>query len=76
MYESGDTPTENAIMAAVLSPGKSALNSRPLITMVQDLCYFLVKAGAKIQGIGSTTWKLPVLRNSNQFRLSHHAGSD
>lgn len=54
MYESGDTATENAILAAVLLPGKTEINLASSNYMVQDLCYFLVKAGAKIQGIGST----------------------
>jgi UDP-N-acetylglucosamine 1-carboxyvinyltransferase len=55
MYESGDTPTENAIMAAVLAPGMSIIKMASSNYMVQDLCYFLVKAGAKIQGVGTTT---------------------
>lgn len=55
MYESGDTPTENAVMAAVLAPGKSTIRMASANYMVQDLCYFLREAGAKIEGIGSTT---------------------
>lgn len=55
MYESGDTPTENAIMAAVLAPGKSVIRMVSANYMVQDLCYFLRRAGAKISGIGTTT---------------------
>lgn len=58
MYESGDTPTENAIMAAVLAPGKSVIKFASSNYMVQDLCHFLVKAGVKIEGIGSTTVKI------------------
>jgi UDP-N-acetylglucosamine 1-carboxyvinyltransferase len=59
MYESGDTTTENAVMAAVLSPGsKSILKMASANYMVQDLCYFLIKAGAKIKGIGSTTLEI------------------
>ncbi len=54
MYESGDTATENAILAAVLLPGKTRINLASPNYMVQDLCYFLVKAGAKIKGIGTT----------------------
>ncbi|MFH1292221.1 MAG: UDP-N-acetylglucosamine 1-carboxyvinyltransferase [bacterium] len=54
MYESGDTATENAIMTAVLSPGVSHIKMASANYMVQDLCYFLQKAGAKIQGIGTT----------------------
>jgi len=55
MYESGDTPTENAIMTAVCAPGKSTIKFASSNYMVQDLCYFLNKAGAKISGIGTTT---------------------
>jgi len=55
MYESGDTPTENAIMAAVLAPGRSVIKFASSNYMVQDLCFFLNQAGAKISGVGSTT---------------------
>lgn len=55
MYESGDTPTENAIMAAVFAPGESVIKFASSNYMVQDLGYFLNSAGAKISGIGSTT---------------------
>lgn len=55
MYESGDTPTENAVMAAVLSPGKTVIKMASANYMVQDLCFFLKKAGARIKGIGTTT---------------------
>lgn len=54
MYESGDTATENAILAAVLLKGKSEINLASSNYMVQDLCYFLIKAGAKIKGSGTT----------------------
>ncbi len=55
MYESGDAATENAIMAAVLAPGVTTITMASANYMVQDLCYFLIKAGAKISGVGSTT---------------------
>lgn len=54
MYESGDTASENAILAAVLLPGVTKINLCSSNYMVQDLCYFLVRAGAKIKGIGTT----------------------
>ncbi len=54
MYESGDTATENAILAAILLKGKTEINLASPNYMVQDLCCFLVKAGAKIKGIGTT----------------------
>jgi len=55
MYESGDTATENTIMTAVLSPGVSTIKMCSANYMVQDLCYFLQAAGAKIEGIGTTS---------------------
>jgi UDP-N-acetylglucosamine 1-carboxyvinyltransferase len=58
MYESGDVATENAILAAVYAPGKTTIKMASANYMVQDLCYFLVKAGAKISGIGTTTLKI------------------
>ncbi len=55
MYESGDTPTENAIMAAVFAKGTTRITYASANYMVQDVCAFLRAAGAKIEGIGSTT---------------------
>ncbi len=55
MYEAGDTPTENALMAAVLAPGKSVIKFASANYMVQDLCHFLNAAGADISGIGTST---------------------
>ncbi|MDD4476952.1 MAG: UDP-N-acetylglucosamine 1-carboxyvinyltransferase [Patescibacteria group bacterium] len=65
MYESGDTPTENAIMAAVLAPGVSVIKMASANYMVQDVCYFLEKAGAKIEGIGATTLKITGVKKLN-----------
>lgn len=55
MYESGDTTTENAIMAAVVASGVTTIKMASANYMVQDLCYFLTQAGAQIAGIGTTT---------------------
>ncbi len=66
MYESGDTPTENAVMAAVLAPGKTIIRMASANYMVQDLCYFLREAGAKIQGIGSTTLEIEGVKQLKQ----------
>ena len=55
MYESGDTTTENIIMAAVLAKGDTTIKFASANYMVQDLCHFLKKAGANISGIGTTT---------------------
>ena len=58
MYESGDTATENAIMAATLAAGVSTVKFASANYMVQDLCYYLNTAGAKIEGIGTTSLKI------------------
>lgn len=58
MYESGDTTTENAVMAAVLAPGHTTLKMASANYQIQDLCHFLLKAGAKIKGIGTTTLEI------------------
>ncbi len=55
MYEAGDTPTENAIMAAARADGRTIIKFCSANYMVQDLCYFLVAAGVSIQGIGTQT---------------------
>lgn len=55
MSEAGDTATENAILGAVLAPGTSTIRFASANYMVQDLCHFLVAAGANIDGIGTST---------------------
>ena len=55
LYESGDTTTENAIMAAVLAAGATIIKMASANYMVQDLCYFLNSVGAKIEGVGTST---------------------
>lgn len=55
MYESGDTSTENIILAAVLAKGKTIIKLASANYMVQDLCHLLNSMGAKISNIGLTT---------------------
>jgi UDP-N-acetylglucosamine 1-carboxyvinyltransferase len=45
--------TENAVMAATLTPGRTMISNAASEPHVQDLCRFLVTLGAKIEGIGS-----------------------
>ena len=47
------TGTENILMAAVLTPGVTVIDSAACEPEVEDLCNMLVKMGAKIEGIGS-----------------------
>jgi UDP-N-acetylglucosamine 1-carboxyvinyltransferase len=55
LYESGDTVTENAIIAAALIPGKTVIKFASANYMGQEVCFFLEKCGVKIEGIGTTT---------------------
>lgn len=55
LYESGDTVTENVIMAASKLPARTTIKLASGNYMVQDLCYFLQSLGVKIEGIGSST---------------------
>ncbi len=55
LYESGDTVTENALLAAAQIPGKTVIKMASANYMVQDLCLFLQKLGIKIKGIGTST---------------------
>ena len=45
--------TENAVMAASITAGKTMISNAASEPHVQDLCRFLVSLGAKIDGIGS-----------------------
>ena len=65
MYESGDTATENTIMAACLIPGETKIHFASSNYMTQDLCYFLKKAGAKINGIGTSTLQITGVEKLN-----------
>ncbi len=54
MYESGDTPTISALLAASLIPGETKIRMGTSNYMVQDVCYFLEKCGVTIDGVGTT----------------------
>lgn len=55
LYESGDTVTENALMAAARIEGKTTIKFASANYMVQDLCHFIAALGVRIDGIGTTT---------------------
>ncbi|MBQ2661011.1 UDP-N-acetylglucosamine 1-carboxyvinyltransferase [Candidatus Saccharibacteria bacterium] len=66
LTERGDTVTENVLMAAALSPGKTTIVGASPNYMVQDLCFFLEKLGVKISGIGTTTLTVRGRANINE----------
>jgi UDP-N-acetylglucosamine 1-carboxyvinyltransferase len=50
--------TENAVMAAALTPGETVLGNAACEPHVQDLCRFLVSLGAEIEGIESNVLRI------------------
>ncbi len=75
LYESGDTVTENAIMAAALIPGKTIIKFASANYQVQDLCFFLEDLGVKIEGIGSTTLTIHGVKEINK-NISYYLAED
>ncbi|HUA13129.1 MAG TPA: UDP-N-acetylglucosamine 1-carboxyvinyltransferase [Candidatus Sulfotelmatobacter sp.] len=63
LYESGDTTTENILMAAAATPARTVIKMASANYMVQDLCYYLQKLGVKIEGIGTSTLTVTGLKN-------------
>jgi UDP-N-acetylglucosamine 1-carboxyvinyltransferase len=55
LYESGDTVTENALMAAALGKGTTTIKYCSANYMVQEMCVFLQALGVQIEAIGTTT---------------------
>jgi UDP-N-acetylglucosamine 1-carboxyvinyltransferase len=53
LYESGNTVTNNVLMAAARIPQQTSVQAASGDYMVQDLCFFLRKLGVHIDGIGS-----------------------
>src|SRR5215203_155046 len=50
--------TENALMAAALTPGETVIGNAACEPHVQDLCRFLVSLGARIEGIESNVLRI------------------
>ncbi len=58
LQEASVTATENAIIAACVAEGETTIKRAASEPHVIDLCEFLVKMGAKIEGIGSNVLKI------------------
>lgn len=73
LYESGDTTTENLLMAAAKIPGTTTIKYASANYMVQDLCQYLIALGVAIEGVGTTTLTVhgnPDLNRRVTFRPS------
>lgn len=66
MYENGNTPTENALIAAARTNGVTEIRRAASNYMVQDVCWFLEKLGVKIEGIGTHTLRVHGVKNINK----------
>jgi len=66
LSERGDTVTENILMAAAMNDGITTIRNASPNYMVQDLCFYLLKLGVKIEGIGSTTLVVQGVRDINK----------
>ena len=64
------TGTANMVMAAVLAPGVTRIESAACEPEVVDLCQMLVKMGAKIHGIGSHYLKIEGVK---ELKGCHHS---
>lgn len=62
LYESGDTTTENILMAAAGFEGETVIKMASANYMVQDLCFYLKKLGIKIDGVGTSTLRVQGLK--------------
>jgi UDP-N-acetylglucosamine 1-carboxyvinyltransferase len=74
MDEPSVMATENALMAAALTPGTTVIGNAASEPHVQDLARMLVKMGADIQGIGSN---LITVNGAERLRgCEHHVAPD
>lgn len=55
LYESSDTATINALLAAARIPGESTIKYASANYQVQEVCGFLRTLGVSVEGCGSTT---------------------
>lgn len=75
LYESGDTTTENVLMAASKFEQEIVIKMASANYMVQDLCYFLKKLGVKIEGIGTSTLRVKGVKNIKK-NITYHPSED
>lgn len=66
LYESGDTVTENALLASALSEGTTIIKYASANYMVEEMCAFLQRCGVKIEDVGTTTLRVRGVKSINQ----------
>lgn len=66
LYESGNTVTNNALMAAARTTKPTFIQAASGDYMVQDLCMFLTELGVDIEGIGSQFLNVTGVKHVNK----------
>lgn len=72
--ETSVTATENAICVAVFAEGETIIRNAASEPHVQNLCHFLNKMGAQIEGIGSNVLKIKGVKELKS--TTHKIGPD
>ena len=75
MYESGDTVTENILMAAAKIDGITTIKYASANYQIQEMCFFLENLGVRIEGIGTTTLKVHGLKDIDK-NIEYHLSED
>lgn len=75
LIERGDTVTENAVMAAALTPGITHIIGASPNYMVQDVCFFLQDLGVRIEGVGTTNLTVHGVKEINK-NIDYTPGED
>jgi UDP-N-acetylglucosamine 1-carboxyvinyltransferase len=75
LYESSDTLTETAVMAASLIPGKTVIKYASANYMGQEVCFYLEQCGVKIEGVGSSTITVHGVKEIN-MPVTYHLSED
>lgn len=76
LYESGDTVTENILMAAACSTGETIIQFASANYMVQEMCFFLKKLGVQIDGIGTATLRVRGVNGSIKKNITYAPSED
>lgn len=74
-YESSDTATINALLAAARIPGESVIKYASANYQVQEVCGFLQKLGVGVMGLGTTTLTVHGVSNINK-NVSYSVAED
>lgn len=68
--------TENVILAAVLAEGSTEIINAAMEPEIEDLCRFLIAAGARINGIGTNRIVITGVEQLPRCPIHNHGRSD